>query len=236
MKNLLFFAFITILLSACSTPEMLLTNDLKSDVNTYNVKGMNGFQLNQHIKYGEFNTSKIKRGWIKGYDADFILHFQGAKEKLHFTQKVGDGKEAKVMAVGKFRNVELDLINDFFAIALKDENTFAGTIIPQEDRAAWDFIIYDADGGTFKNTTGGFATNANGDKIEIRGVRKMEDNKAKIFGLMVKGYEFYKDGQPIGAVSLIQNGKVWMKKGLDANTELVLSSMMTAVMVRNNLE
>lgn len=52
----------------------------------------------------------------------------------------------------------------------------------------------------------------------------------------VYGYEFQLNGKVIGTVSTINNGKVWLKKDLPDDLKLVLASVSSGLMLRNNVE
>lgn len=44
------------------------------------------------------------------------------------------GKQAEILAVSKFQNFELELLNGFLGVPYKYENTFAGSIIPSDNK------------------------------------------------------------------------------------------------------
>ena len=58
-------------LVACHTPELVLDPSLSAGAMP--VKGRNGLQIGQVIRYGDYTTDKVRRGWTKGYDIPFIL-------------------------------------------------------------------------------------------------------------------------------------------------------------------
>lgn len=49
-------------LFSCKTPNIVVSNSLKTDTSIYEVHGRQGWQFNQVIKYGNFKTSKVQRG------------------------------------------------------------------------------------------------------------------------------------------------------------------------------
>ena len=65
---------------------------------------------------------------------------------------------------------------------------------------------------------------------------KAIEGQANIFQLDVYGYQFFQNGEAIGAVSIINNGRVWMREDLDEEMKLVLASLSSGLMVRNNIE
>lgn len=236
MKKIIKIFIVTFLISACKTPSIIVSENLKSNTTVMEAKGrLLGWQLNQVITYGNYTSSKIKKGWTSSYDYEFILRFKGAKQKLNFTQFTPVNK-AEVFVVGKFKSTELELLNGFLSYPFQYENYFAGTIIPiNNENKIWEFIIHDPEGGTIGNFDCGVAKNQSGDEITIRGVREIE-NQANWLKLDNFGFEFIKNGQSIGAVSTINNGKIWIKNNLTDDIKLVISCISTSLLVRENLQ
>lgn len=231
----LYFLFaLIVFISSCKTPDLVLSDNLQQNTTVLEVTGRQGWQYNQVLKFGEFKTSKIKRGWNLGYNFPFVVSFKEAKEKLNFTQQIPSGKEAQVLCVGKFKNTEVSLIDDFFAITLKHEDYFAGTV--KKENLNWDFIIYEPDGNSLKDITSGYIRNQNNkdETIKIKAIKKVK-GQANWVGIDVNGYEFIKNGKSIGAVSLLNNGRVWINNKTTDDTKLVLSSIMSSLMVRHSL-
>src|SRR5215218_10133751 len=52
-----------ILLASCSTAKLSVPDRFSSQATKMPVKGINGWQVNQHLTFGPYQTSKIKRGW-----------------------------------------------------------------------------------------------------------------------------------------------------------------------------
>jgi hypothetical protein len=214
--------------------KLILSPDLANAVEM-KVKGRQGWQFNQVIRFGEFSTSKVKRGWTKGYDIAFTLRFQKASEKLSYTQMMPDGRQADVLAVSRFKSTEYELIKGFLSYPIEREYTFAGTIIPVDSpRQSWEFIVVDPEGSLVKNADCGKAQGADGEVIYIHGIQQMEGMPKWMMGAYF-GFEFIKDGQTIAAVSTVNNGKVWMKEGLPADTKLVVASLTSALLLRHDM-
>ena len=235
MKKTIFILMLGALISfSCKTPNIAIGKQLKENTSVFEVSGRQGWQFNQVINYGEYTTSKIKRGWSLGYDIPFIIRFQGAKEKLSFQQNTPLSTVADVMCIGKFKNKELPVLNDFFAIELEYEDYFAGTI--KNEKLNWDFIIYEPDGNTLNDVTSGKIVNQNNnnEQIYIKAVKKIE-GQANWVNIDVNGFEFIKNNESIAAVSLLNNGRVWLRNDLSDDVKLVLSSVMTSLMVRHSM-
>lgn len=221
-------------LFACRTPEVAVDPHLNADAMP--VKGRNGFQIGQVIRYGDYTTDKVRRGWTKGYDIPFLVRFQGAKEKLSFTQFGPEGAQAEVACISKFKNTEIQLVRDFFGVPLEYKNYFAGDIALGNGREHWDFILHNPNGDFLREKlSAGFAQNGT-QRIEIEAIRGLKGQPGWMRELTVYGHEFRIDGKTVGAVSTVNKGKVWIDESLDADTRLVLAAMATGLLLRTDVE
>jgi len=231
--NKIISALFLVVFVGCKTPQMYVEPTLKNDSETLSVKGRQGFQIGRRLSFGEYATSKVEQGWVKGYDIPFFVRFQGMKEKLSFQQYGRGGELAEVYSVGKFRSTELPFVRDYFNIILKEKNHFAGTVILDGGQNVWDFLLYNPDGETFKDAKAGFVQN-NHEVIEVNGVTQLENGN--YFSSKFLGYEFVYHGKSIGAVETVNNGKVWFKNDLPDDLKLVLASLSSSLMLRTSLE
>lgn len=69
-------------------------------------------------------------------------------------------------------------------------------------------------------------------RIDISGVTKLQDQK--VLNIDNLGFEYFKGSQAVGASQIFNNGKVWLRNGLDPDERLVLAALSTALMIRNN--
>jgi hypothetical protein len=234
MKNLMVIALMLVSLAAASQ-GIVVSDELKSNCVIMDVKGKQGWQFNQVIRYGDFYTSKAKRGWPTGFDLGFVNRFRLTKEKISYTQYSPDSLSCSVLAVSKFLNFETEFLYGFMGLSYKYEDTFAGCIIPGNDTAnSWEFMVSDADVVLDKSAGCGIAKDKKGNQIVIKGVTLLE-GQAKWTAGQVWGFEFFQDGKSIAAVSITGNGKVYMKNGLPPFMKLVISALSSSLLLRHDL-
>lgn len=231
--NKIITALFLVVLVGCKTPQMYVAPTLKNDSETLSVKGRQGFQIGRQLSFGEYATSKVKQGWVKGYDIPFFVRFQGMKEKLSFQQFNESGQMAEVYSIGKFRSTELPFLKDYFNIILKEKNHFAGTVILNGGQDVWEFLLYNPDGESLKGAKAGFVRNSH-EVIEVKGVTQLENGNNLSSKFL--GYEFVYKEQAIGAVETINNGKVWFKNDLPDDLKLILASLSSSLLLRTSLE
>jgi hypothetical protein len=243
MKNKLaiFLLLFSLVFISCKTPNILIADNLQKAATTLEVKGRNGLRIHQVLSYGGFKTGRVKRGWIHSSNIQFILDFQKAKEKFQFKQFTPDSTvSAMVYAVGKFESTNFDFFrsrsNVRFNMALDYKNTFAGTIIPDQSKDnAWEFIVYNPESSFANNGDCGFAKDKLGNEIKIIPVKKIEGQKNWI-NFANFGFEFQYKNSAIAAVSILNNGRVWIDPNIPATLQMVCSSMASAILLRSNLE
>ncbi len=221
-------------LVACHTPELVLDPSLTAGAMP--VKGRNGLQIGQVIRYGDYTTDKVRRGWTKGYDIPFILRFQGAKEKLSFTQFGPENTRATVSCISKFKSTEIELVRDFFGIPLEYQNYFAGNITVDQGGANWDFILHNPNGDFLREkSSAGFIRNGE-QQIAIEAIRGLKGQPDWMKELTVYGHEFRIGTTVVGAVSTINKGTVWIDERLDAETRTVIAAVATGLLLRRDME
>ena len=233
MKKTLLLVSILSFIVSC-TPDLVLNNDLKEKTEVMQVKGKQGFRIKQVISYGEFETSKVKRSWTTSYNIPLIVTFKGAKQKLSYLQVDGKRNVAEVFGASVYSEKEIGWLSEYFKIQLDYKSYYTGTIALDKGTNNWDYIIFNPNTAHWNNVTRGFARNGS-EEIEIKGVKKLK-GQASFMNLDVYGYEFIKNGRSIGAVSIVNNGRVWMRTDLDDETRLVLASLSSGLMLRDNIE
>ncbi|TNE60425.1 MAG: hypothetical protein EP344_07270 [Bacteroidetes bacterium] len=222
-------------LFACRTPEITLDPALAT-AEAMPVKGRNGFRIGQVIRYGEFHTDKVKRGWTKGYDVPFRVRFRKASEKLRYTQYGPENMQADVSCISKFKSTELQLVRDFFSVPLEYRNFFAGNIHVAGSQANWDFVLHNPDGDFLRErSAAGFAQNGT-HRLEIEAIREVKGQPEWMNALTVYGHAFRFDGKTVGAVSTVNKGTVWIEPGLDAETRTVIAALATGLLLRTDVE
>jgi hypothetical protein len=89
----IFFLLVPAFLVSCTTAKLTVPNEFVSQATAYPVKGMNGWQVGQQLKFGQMTTSKVKRGW------DFTASVQYSKFRLSPEEYL-----AKVLDITTFKN------------------------------------------------------------------------------------------------------------------------------------
>lgn len=230
MKKITFALLIALSTLSCKDYNIKIDQDMRAEAQQLPVKGRQGNMLNQKVSFGEFRTDRVKRGWTSKYNIPFILRFEGAQEKLSYSQFDGQNNEAQVFAISKFRNTEVPVLGDFFGIPINYKFYFAGTIYMPATGHHYDFVVFNPEGNWALTRTHGFIKGP-GLEADIKGVTRLDDRK--VWNIDNLGFEFHREEQSIGAVQIFNDGKVWLRKGLESEHRLALAALSTALMIRN---
>ena len=74
-----------------------------------------------------------------------------------------------------------------------------------------------------------------GNSIEIKGTKQLAEKKFLTDDSKTFGYELYRNGESIGAVSVIGNGKDWIKNSLNPQDKLIVASISSILISKQNV-
>lgn len=224
-----------LLLSACQSPQLVLSPELREQTRAMDVSGRQGFTWGRTLSFGEFKTSEVRRGWPTRTRVQFVLAFERAQQKLSFTQFGPGAQTAEVMAVGRFRSTEIPLLNGHLIVSPDYQNVFGGKVVMNDGQTVWDFVIDDPDGGTLRPVPGSASTADGRQQLRIEPVRRLEGQAAFMPALDTWGFEFRENGQVIAAVAVVNNGRVWIRADLSPERQQLVAALSSALLLRANL-
>ncbi|MGZ8510578.1 MAG: hypothetical protein ACXWV6_12520 [Chitinophagaceae bacterium] len=160
------YLFLLIAFSSCTAAKLSVPSQFSSQATKYSVKGINGWQVNQRLSFGNYNTSKIKRGWdftasvqytkfrirpeeavLKVFDINTDNNSNTQRGKFQYTLEDGNNI-TEIYATEKFREKQLvyKSNNPWIGNASKTnryEYAFTAAIVPvtiQEDQP-WSLVL-----------------------------------------------------------------------------------------------
>lgn len=159
---------LTAVLVSCTAAKISVPEKFSSQATKMQVKGINGWQVNQQLTFGNYSTSKIKRGWdftaslqytimrISPEEAilrvfDITTDRNTNYQKNKFQYSIEDGNlVADVFATEKFNEKQLvySSNNPWIGNASKTnryEYSFTAAIVPfnVKDDAPWSLVMMD---------------------------------------------------------------------------------------------
>jgi hypothetical protein len=231
-KRLLSIIGVTLLFS-CSVPKVMTESSFRQEAESYSVKGRNGLMIKQKLSFGEYQTGFVKRGWTSSYRVPFIVTFSGASEKVSFSLR-DSMQTAIVHCLGQIRNQEIVLLQRFFMVPVKHEDTFAGNLHFVNDTSQWNFLIQNAFNSDPLSPSEGFASSGER-RIEIKGIREMNGKNTFLSRMGIYGYELSEAGRTVAVVDLLNKGEVTLRKELQSKDRLLYSALCASLLIRRDL-
>ena len=165
MRHIILFIAI-VAMSSCTTAKLSVPEEFSSHSTKMPVKGLNGWMLNQQLTFGNYQTSKIKRGWdfqsslqytkfsispeeaiLKVFEIDTDNKRLKQKNKFQYTIE-GENAIAEVYATEEFTEKQLvyKSNNPWIGSASKTkkyEYAFTAAIVPitAKKSAAWSLVL-----------------------------------------------------------------------------------------------
>jgi hypothetical protein len=169
-------------ITSCITAKLPVGEDLSTQSTKMPVKGLNGWMLNQRLTFGNYQTSKIKRGWdfqsslqytkfsispeeaiLKVFEIDTDNKRLKQKNKFQYSIE-GENAIAEVYATEEFTEKQLiyKSNNPWIGSASKTKKynySFTAAIVPltTKNAAAWSLVLintYDVNKDTNREILG----------------------------------------------------------------------------------
>ena len=237
LKSIPFLLVFTLIIS-CSTTDIAVSENLRQNSVVMEVKGNAGILINQKISFGEFYTSPIKRGWTNRTELIVLgIKYEKAKQPIEFTQFGLNGSSADIVGSSKYDNNMFKLFKGLENYANNFWNGYFGIIIPKDGSPVWEVLVENDNSNTSikSKTDNGIAMDEQENSIEIKGTKQLSENKFFTYDSKTFGYELWRNGESIGAVSVLGNGKVWIKNSLSPQDKLIVASLCSILISKQNI-
>lgn len=198
------------------------------------VKGRMGILINQKLSFGNYRTAKVKRSAIRkwtgatGFPGMIWTEHMEGRQSIHFS--LTDGKDTSdVMSVTRVQSDDLligqagrtaRLPGSILPLIKRtdiSQDNFSVSIVTHQGDEPWELFLDNTEAQIRRKHAAGYLTR--GDvSYTIEPVWQVEKKNGKLaempFGS--PGFEIKdKDGNSLAAVSLMDNGKVYLGPGTD---------------------
>jgi hypothetical protein len=260
MHKIIYSFAVIFLLTSCSSALIAVDDTGWEQKETLAVKGRNGFLINEKLSFGEFKTTSVKRFWTKGSSwsistgvNDWVerlnVEFVKRKQTVRFNLTDAEGNESQVTAFSKVRwtdltvgnnpNSVINIIGDLLQIGDAGTNTYAVRIAVSKEAAPWEMLIDNNAAQRKAKTYRGILARTKSDYYTIAPVYQLRNKQGKNVSLPLGGsvgFEFQKpDGKTVAAVSLIDNGVVYLNK-LPNEEKFLLANAAAALLLQQQLD
>jgi hypothetical protein len=238
------FIGLVVLAYACKAPQMLVNSELRENSPAFAVKGRNGFLVGQKISFGPYKTEEVKRGWIKTHQSNFFfINNQSGEQSIHFTLTDSLGNNYTANCAGHLKKEQTDLgfflghnnnpiIGELMKITEEYEETYAVTI-EADTQTVWNMLVANRHVVRYKGKYKGLLYSQN-QTVEINPVRNVEGSNIPFPDVI--GFEFTMNGKAIGAVEVLNKGKVFISPDIDEKLKGVVATAAAALLLQTDLE
>jgi hypothetical protein len=262
MKGIFYTMLIAFSLTSCSSLKMSVSDELKADHDEYTVKGRQGILIKQKLSFGNYTTTRVRRSWTKGNSSRsgfsvgngqgeminvISMDYVNKKQTINFN--LTDGKNSSdVYCVSRFHSEDLQvgrspnsILNiglDLSGIGSRSSNLYYVQVYTNNDSDPWQLLLDNEATQLDSKHYIGVIAKSRTEYYTIVPVTRLEKNgKAgnTLLGASV-GFELRNpDGKPVGAVSMIDKGMVFLGK-TSAEERFLLANICAALLLQENIE
>jgi len=247
----------------CSTPQVALTDNLWTNKEAYKVKGRQGILIKQKLSFGQYATNTVSRSFTKGnssftgigsgsftnstYRNIIGVEYTNKKQTIRFSLKDDQQNNSDVYCVSKFNardlqiggrpNSILNIAEDLLGITSQSNSFFYVQVHVDSSRGPWQLILNNqAAQAKAKQYKGIFALDKD-TYYTLKPITKLatkKGNQSILAGSV--GFEIFntKD-EPVAAVSLMDNGMVFMNS-TSAKEKFLLANLIAALLLQQEIE
>ena len=261
MKWIIFPAALILVLGACTPMKLALPDELKNQHDAYSVKGRQGILINQKLSFGSYATSKVKRSWTRGSSARHGIGWGGTaqqewvniisteyvqkKQTVNFNLTNGhlesdvycvSNFNARDLQIGRRENSILNISLDLAGLGGSSSSFYYVQVFTQPDDAPWQLVLDNQAVHAQSKTYVGVLAKSRSEYYTLVPVTKLEKNgKTGNTLLGSVGFEFRNQhGQAVAAVSMIDNGMVFLGKTTEAE-RFLLANVCAALLLQEQI-
>ena len=243
--------------------KLALEGDEWSGVIEHPVKGRQGILIKQKLSFGDFHTLVVDRSWTKGpslsvglsqglpTDADYkrIVTSEKIKKKqtIYFALADSLGNEARAYCMTDFKSKDfmlgdnpnsiINIFGDILGVGDASSNFFYARIYDAQNSQAWELMLDNELAQAKPKTYTGYLSKNKDEYYIIKPLSKVISKKGKM-GMMPFGSAGFevrnKEGKALAAVSLIDNGVVYLND-MSPEERILLSGVLTALLLQEQI-
>lgn len=235
-------------LMACTTPQMLINEQLARQSIPMDVKGRQGWMLKQEISFGSYMSDRVQRGWTQTHGWDlYLARLQNAKDKYSFTlfDTAADVRAAYTVSASRhIKGIDLPIgqllgesvhpaLRELASFSMQAQDVFAASLYNNQWQEAWHLMILNPDDIRKNGRYAGLLMSDQQESIELVPVRSLQNGKT--IGTDIVGFDFVRQDRTLASVELLNNGRVWIDQSLEAGERLVLASASATLLLQHDL-
>ncbi len=239
-----FLGLIALFLSSCASMQIDVAN---SELVQHPVKGTQGLRVNQTVTFADYQTQYVKRSWNKGSKRAFgfsngqesiMIGSEKKRNEMTFALTSPTAGNSEVFMTNALKSRNLYITGE--KVEMKAEryrekdsllNRCFAQIYLDDAEKPWQMQVNNAQVEMYKN---GLVGKIVLDKENYYTVKTVIKTKPTSISKIPVGFQFEnKSGEIVGAVSLINNGTIFLKKS-NEKEKMLLSSAALVLLLRDD--
>lgn len=259
----LIYVFITAVLVSCHPVRIALPGTGWENAETWTVKGRQGLMIKQKLSFGSYATQSVKRSWTRGSDAfagwawgrpgyeDYSriigVEYSQRKQSVRFTLADADRRESHALCVtrtqsknfviGRNPNSLFNIGLDLLGVGGAADNLFWVSIFLKDEERPWEMILDNEAAQRYSRTYSGIIARSRDEYLTIHPIYQLQGKNGQAVSLPAGsvGFEIRsREGEPLAAVSLIDNGIVYIREK-DPARRFLLANICTALLLQEQI-
>jgi hypothetical protein len=230
---LIMLLFTGISLSGCTVAHMALPQGLENESSEMTVEGRRGLAVfNSTMNFGPYNVTDIHREWTRGNGYSiFGFSSSEAKQKYEFSVNVPDRPawKAQCATTANWKNLE-DFLGGGVSVGFASSKQLVCTMEQKGGEESAKLVMEQT---RHELVMQGVMT-ADDTRIDISVVYKVATSPFKLSD--PTGYTFHIDGQPVGAVEIINKGTVWLNNSTTPEVRSALAATSTVLLLYQDVK
>lgn len=252
-----------VLLAGCQPARVALPAPEWNQREEWTVKGRQGLLINQKLRFAEYRTESVKRSWTKGseqfagwawgrpgyddYSRIIGVEYSQRRQTVRFNLTNDRQQESSAFCVSRVRSSNFVLgknPNSLFNIGLDilglgdaGESLYWVKIYLKNDEQPWELLLDNEAAQRNSRQYTGIIARSRDEYLTIHPVYQLEGKGGKVYSLPIGsvGYEIRnRQGRPLAAVSLIDQGRVFMNTN-DPDLRFLLANICTALLLQEQI-
>ena len=234
--------------------RLVPSEPLRSTATIHEAEGRNGILIRQKLRFGPYFTTEVRRGWIRSWSGTtgvpgvfWAEHMRG-RQAIRFTITDGSNTvhaetvsrvKSDDLFVGANRNAVHNVAINILSIgSARQASNFSARFTPSSGGPEWHLFLDNTAAQLHRRNAAGFLESEAG-YYTIVPVRRIQSRKGKVTDMPFAsaGLELLDEqGRARAAVSLMNNGEVYLDQSMDKHEKLLLSAACSALLLQTNLE
>lgn len=218
--------------TSCTVPHMAVAPELQQSAEELPIEGRKFLKPNGNFQIGNYTVANVHRGWRNmGGFSIFSYNNISAKQQYGFSLQDGMGSEWYVFGGSRLKDKSLRSKTGV-TIDIGPNMEYYASHFTSPESGQWHLLTVDPGNYLKRKKFRGELSNRK-TTYTIAPVYKFEGKGLPMSDVI--GYEFKEGENVVGAVQVINNGKVWVSSQLNPDTRMVLASGMASLLLYEKL-